>query len=313
MIATGICRACISRRSRSTDVSSRAKMGLRSSSATRARLAPAGEHLEEVAQVQVAEHGAGVVEHRVARVAGVAGEAHGLVDGHGARASSATSLRSDITWRAVRRRRSKMRTSMLRSAGSRPAGLLREQHAQLLRGVERSPPCGAGSMPKSRTKALAPALSEPDDRPGQDGRRRCSGRAAQRAISSVLLDGERLRRELADDGVQRGDGDEGDDDADDVRARGRPRRRAAARSGSMRWAMRGLADPAEAERRQRDAELRGREVGVEAVRDVERAGARGRRRRGRAARGASGRIFTIANSDATKNALSRTRSSVTRR
>jgi hypothetical protein len=68
------------------------------------------------------------------------------------------SPRSDMTWRAVRRRRSKMRTSMLRSAGSRPAGLCARsmRSSSDVWSISSLP---AGSTPRSRVTPLAALLS----------------------------------------------------------------------------------------------------------------------------------------------------------
>ena len=78
-----------------------------------------------------------------------------------------------------------------------------------------------------------------------------------------LLDGDRLRRQLAEDDVQDGDDHEGDRRGDRVRDRLGAARRSASKQRLDEVRERRLADPAEGQGGQRDAELRRGEIGVE--------------------------------------------------
>jgi hypothetical protein len=95
-------------------------------------------------------------------------------------------------------------------------------------------------------------------------RNRASGRTTQSAVASALQC-EALGGKFAQNDVQGGDDREGTDNRDGVGARHRP---IAGQAGEQRFEQlrqRGLADPAERERRDGDAELRRRQVGVEMI------------------------------------------------
>ena len=167
----------------------------------------------------------------------------------------------------------------------------------------RGAPRSVGVDPKSADDELAGALVSDDQRVrGRRGRRRAAGRSEQQALGAG--DPDHLRHLLAEDHVQRGD--EGEGEGDEIASAASPRR--AAEEGLDQLGDRRLAEEADPDRGQRDADLGGGDELVDVVDLVERACG---------AALASSAIFsirlrrerTIANSAATKKPLTATRRS----
>ena len=206
-----------------------------------------------------------------ARVARVAESFLGLFEGCRRRGAPTTFRRGTIASRtsAVGEVEDAVNQPLL--VGLEVAALVRrlDELAQLLRGVDRAvvgrgveaeEPDGARRRPSraarmGQLKRLVEKLHRPGRRPARPFRPAQAPSIFGASSPSTMCRKVMMR--------------EGDGERDDVERRSRRRGRAS--GTSSRCATDGLADPAEGERGERDAELRGRDVGVEVVEQPEQA------------------------------------------